>query len=138
MCCSCRPHAVPTGFCCFIEEGRGDLTDKLCNFTSVDSVLLSSYKSLLSVIHNLTSAIQFCTDILFVSWMRSGVFSVFFLQLAVVINCMVLKRSQAVCVCVCVCVRVCVCVCVCVYVCVRVFVCVCLCLCDISTLTGFS
>ena len=43
-----------------IEEGRGKLTDNLCDFTSIDSVLLSFNWSLLYVIHNLTSVIQFC------------------------------------------------------------------------------
>ena len=40
-----------------IEEGRGKLTDNLCNFSSIDSVLLSFNWSLLCVIHNVCDTV---------------------------------------------------------------------------------
>ena len=59
-----------------IEEGRGKLTDNLCDFASIDSVLLSFNWSLFCVIHNLTSVIQFCM-ISIVAWIWSGTVSVY-------------------------------------------------------------
>ena len=59
-----------------IEEGKGKLTDNLCDFTSIDSILLSFNWSLLCVIHNLTSVIQFCM-ISIVVWIWSGTVSLY-------------------------------------------------------------
>ena len=59
-----------------IEEVRGKLTDNLCDFISIDSVLLSFDWSLLCVIHNLTSVIQFCM-ISVVVWIWSETVSLY-------------------------------------------------------------
>ena len=57
-----------------VEEGRGKLTDNLCGFTSIDSILLSFHWSLLCVIHSLTSVIQFYM-VSIVVWIWSGTVS---------------------------------------------------------------
>ena len=59
-----------------IEEGWGKLTDNLCDFTSIDSVLLSFNWSLLCVIHNLTYVIQLCI-ITIAHWIWSGTVSLY-------------------------------------------------------------
>ena len=58
-----------------IEEGWGKLTDNLCDFTSIDSVLLSFNWSLLCVIHNLSSVIHFF--MISVVWIWSGTVSLY-------------------------------------------------------------
>ena len=59
-----------------IEKRREKLTDSLCDFTSIDSVLLSFNWSLLCVVHNLTSMIQFCM-VSIVVWIWSGTVSLY-------------------------------------------------------------
>ena len=59
-----------------IDKGKGKLTDNLCDFRSIDSVLLSFNWSLLCVIHNLTSVIQLCI-ITIADWIWSGTVSLY-------------------------------------------------------------